>query len=157
MKRKIKLALLIGFIVVISGLAIFLAGFGKIQAQTEKKPVSIIGYVDVMEVFESHPEKKAAEELLNQEVMELQARLEEEIKDMTQEERKATMEKYQDRLTQREQELIAHVIASIDEAIREVADEMGVKVVLDKKNVIYGGQDLTEQVKERILKKYSNQ
>lgn len=154
MTRNIKISLLAVFMVVLIGVAFF--GSSKIEAETQKKTTGVIGFVDIQAVFEAHPEKVVAEQKLSDEVQAMQAQLEKEVKDQSQEQRQVTMQKYQDQLAQREQELISQVIATIDEAIREVADESGIKVVLEKKNVIYGGEDLTQQVNDRIQQKFSN-
>ena len=50
----------------------------------------------------------------------------------------------------REQELIAEVVEKIEDIVQEVALEKGVEVVLEAQNVIYGGQDLTQAVLEKI-------
>lgn len=156
MNRHVKIGVLVALVVTLLGALAFTGG-SQLQAQTEEQPVAAVGYVNIMEVFESHPEKLASEEVLNDEVLALQAQLEAEIKDMSQEERQKTMQTYQDKLSQREQELVSRVIDSIDETIREVADEIGIQVVLEEKQVIYGGQDLTELVKQRIQEKYGDE
>lgn len=161
MRDKKGLLLVVGLVVVVMGASLFIGNSNPIQAQSEKdsesKPKSVIGYVDVMAIFEVHPEKAKAEQMLNQEAMKLQSRLEDEIKDMSKEERQTVMEKYQKQLKQKESELLNQVIKSIDETITQVASEEGIKVVMEKENVIYGGIDLTEKVKEIILQKYSEQ
>lgn len=154
MTRNLKISLLAVFMVILLGAAFL--GSSKIEAETQKKATGVIGFVDIQAVFEAHPEKEVAEQKLNDEVQTMQAQLEKEVKDQTQEQRQVTMQKYQDQLAQREEELISQVIATIDEVIREVADESGIQVVLEKKSVIYGGEDLTQQVKDRIQQKYSN-
>lgn len=156
MNRHVKIGVLVALVVTLLGALAFTGGT-QLQAQTEEEPVTAVGYVNVMEVFESHPEKLASEQVLNDEVLALQSQLEAEIKDMTQEERQKIMQKYQEQLSQREQELVSRVIASIDETIREVADEIGVQIVLEKEQVIYGGQDLTDLVKKRIQEKYGEE
>lgn len=156
MSRNTKIGVLVAIVVTLLGALAFTGGT-QLQAQTEEEPIAAVGYVNVMEVFESHPEKLASEQVLNDEVLALQAQLETEIKDMTQEERQEIMKKYQEQLSQREQELVSRVIASIDEAIREVADENGVQIVLEKEQVIYGGLDLTDLVKKRIQEKYGEE
>lgn len=156
MNKKIRMILLIGLVVVILGAIFIFGNLNVTQAEVQNKAKSVIGYIDVMDIFESHPEKVLAEKELNNEVMKLQEQLEDEVKDLSQEKREEILGKYQSQLTEREQELIKGVIDSIDETIREVADELGIKVVLEKKNVIFGGEDLTEQVKERIQQKYSD-
>jgi outer membrane protein len=52
----------------------------------------------------------------------------------------------QERLGNREKELMDPVIKSIEAAIKKVADKKGLSVVVDKNTVIYGGTDITDEV-----------
>lgn len=156
MNRNLKISLGAVLGVLVLGLVVFM-GTSNIQAETAKKASSFVGYVDVMAVFAEHPDKAQAEQKLNEEVKAMQAELEKEVKDKPQDQRQAIMQKYQEKLALREQELISEVIKNIDLSIQEVANELGIQVVLEKKSVIYGGQDLTEEVKERVLAKANKQ
>ncbi len=156
MNKYVKVVILAGLMLVIVGAVVFLGDLGTIQAETKSQADTVIAYVDVMEVFDNHPQTAAAKAELQDKASELQQQLSVELKDKDQDERQKIIDEYEAQLSQREQELTEQVIASIDEAVREVADEVGVKVVLDKQNVIYGGQDLTEQVKARIAEKNIN-
>ncbi|MCK4260061.1 MAG: OmpH family outer membrane protein [Halanaerobiales bacterium] len=152
--RNIKMGFLTGLIVIL-GIFVVLSGF-NIYAETENKATATIGYVDIKDVFDSHPQRESSIKALDEEAKALQVQLEEEIKEVDQEEWKGIFEKYQELLSQKEQELTLKVLEAIDETIVEVANEIGVKVVLEKENVIYGGEDLTDKVKERIQQKFAN-
>ncbi|MPN32162.1 hypothetical protein SDC9_179638 [bioreactor metagenome] len=56
----------------------------------------------------------------------------------------------QQRLSLKQQELIAPVFDKVDAAIKAVADAKGLSVVMDKSNVVYGGQDITDEVAKKI-------
>lgn len=105
-----------------------------------------IAFVDIQKIFELHPDKAEAEKELNRAAQMMQAELEEKVSDLSQEEQQDLLEKYQSDLSQKEQELIQDVLEEIETAIKKVAEEKKVKLVLDKRNVIYGGYDLTEDV-----------
>jgi outer membrane protein len=105
-----------------------------------------IAYVDVQTVFNVHPEKEEAESDLNSEAQQMQQELENKAKDLSKEEQQELLKEYQARLSQKEQELIQTLLLKIDKSIKEVAEEKKVKLVLDKKNVIYGGYDMTQDV-----------
>ena len=109
-----------------------------------------IAFVDIQEVFSVHPDKLAAEEELNLAAQELQTELEEEARDLSKEEQEEMLREYQAELSEKEQQLIQDILADIEESIRQVAEEKEVRMVLDKKNVIYGGYDLTNEVIEYI-------
>jgi len=91
-----------------------------------------------------------AEMQLSMEAQAMQEELEEKAADLSQQEQEELLEEYQYRLAMREQELIAEVVAKIEDIVEEVALERGVDVVLESQNVIFGGQDLTSAVLEKI-------
>ena len=59
----------------------------------------------------------------------------------------------QQRLTLKQQELITPIFDKVTAAIKAVADAKGLAVVLDKNNVVYGGQDITDDVMKKITGK----
>ena len=52
----------------------------------------------------------------------------------------------QERLANKEKELMDPLMKSIEEAIKKVADKKGLSVVVEKQTVIYGGVDITDEV-----------
>ncbi|WP_027338788.1 OmpH family outer membrane protein [Halonatronum saccharophilum] len=121
-----------------------LAVNSSVRAQEEGR--SQIAYVDMEALFINHPDKSSAEEQLNAEAQWLQSQLEEKAVDMTKEERQVLLQSYQEKLNRIEQELVSEVMENINGLIREVAQERGISVVVDKATVIYGGVDLTDEV-----------
>ena len=109
-----------------------------------------IAYVDVMEIFNVHPQKNSAETKLNELAQNMQSELEDKAKDLPKNEQQAMLREYQNKLNQQEQELIQEVLQEIESVIALVASEKEVRIVLDKKNVIYGGYDLTQDVIDYI-------
>ncbi|MBQ3727281.1 MAG: OmpH family outer membrane protein, partial [Selenomonadaceae bacterium] len=59
----------------------------------------------------------------------------------------------QERLAQKQQELLDPIRNAVDAAIKKVADKKGLAVVIDKMAVIYGGQDITADVITELGKK----
>jgi len=134
---------------IIAGILLFSIGFvlyssDHIGAESESK--GQIAYVDLWAVFNVHPEKSTAESELNKLAQSMQTELEEKAKDLPNEKQQDLLKEYQTKLSQREQELIQNIIDSIKDVVVEVAKEKEVKMVLDKKNVIYGGYNMTEDV-----------
>lgn len=150
MNKHFKFGILAVAVVLVLGVVAFV-GTSSLRAETQKKP-AVVGFVNVQAVFDAHPQTKTAKATLEKEVAAAQAQMEKEIKTQTKEQQQATMQKYETKLAQREQQLVNGVLENIQKVIKQVADEAGVQVVLDQKNVIYGGQDLTAQVKDKILK-----
>ena len=105
-----------------------------------------IAYVDIQKIFELHPDKAEAEKELNKAAQMMQSELEEKVSDLSQEEQQELLSEYQSELSKKEQQLIQDVLEEIENAIKKVAEKKNVKLVLDKRNVIYGGYDMTEEV-----------
>lgn len=141
--------------VIILAIFIISAGFmvylpEEVQAESASKDQ--LAYVDLWAVFNVHPEKARAESELNKLAQSMQTELEEKAKDLPKEQQQELLKDYQTRLSQREQELIQNIIESIKGVVVEVAQKLEVKMVLDKKNVIYGGYDMTDDVIDYINK-----
>ncbi len=147
MKPRDRLAIGIGIIILLIGVFSFLS-LEHIGAENQAK--GRIAYVDVWTVFNVHPDKGNAERELNQLAQTMQSELEEKARDLPKDEQQNMLKEYQSRLSQKEQELIQQIIDGIKDVIIEVAEEKEVKIVLDKKNVIYGGYDMTQDVIEYI-------
>ena len=105
-----------------------------------------IAYLDVWAVFNVHPQKAVAEAELNQLAQLMQSELEEKARDLPANEQQEMLREYQAELSYNEQTLIQEIINSIKEVVVIVAEEKEIEMVLDKKNVIYGGYDLSDAV-----------
>lgn len=146
-----KYLVIISIVVVLIGFAFFVNPLEQLMARDDA--AGRIAYVDVQEVFDVHPDKSSAEKQLNQEAQAMQAELEEKANDVSKEEQQEMLNEYQQKLSQKEQDMIQGILEKIDKNIQEVARQKEVKVVLKKKNVIYGGYDMTRDVIDYIEEK----
>ncbi len=149
-KRILQLSLVLLAIIIVVGVFTVLTEGPSTLAGLGEEKKSTIGFVDIQLVFQQHPEKFKAEKILSEEAQRLQAKLEEEATELSAQEREQLLESYQRELMEMEQELVETVIGEIDATITEIAREREVAVVLESRNVIYGGQDLTREVLEKI-------
>ena len=145
---KYKYIISAGLILLLIGTAMILYPVGNIGAEDES--TGRIAYVDVWAVFNVHPRKAEAEEELNKLAQSMQSELEKKAKDLPKEQQQDMLKEYQTKLSQQEQDLIQNIIDSIKDVVIEVAKDKEVKMVIDKKNVIYGGYDLTQDVIDHI-------
>ena len=53
----------------------------------------------------------------------------------------------------KEQEIFDALIKKVEATIKTVADAKGLSVVMDKNNVVYGGQDITDEVGKKLTGK----
>jgi outer membrane protein len=58
----------------------------------------------------------------------------------------------QQRLQQKNQELMERITKSVEESVKKVAEQKGLSVVLDKGAVVYGGVDITQDVLKQVSK-----
>ena len=70
----------------------------------------------------------------------------EKSKDMNNEEKDRYYQQLQQRLGNKQNELMEPLLKQINDAISKVAEKKGLKVVVDKSSVIYGGADITDEV-----------
>lgn len=145
-KTKFIIFTIIGVFLISTGLVLYSSE--TIGAESESKDQ--IAYVDLWAVFNVHPQKAVAESELNELAQSMQTELEDKAKELPKDKQQDLLKEYQSKLSQREQELIQNIIDSIKEVVVQVAIEKEVKMVLDQKNVIYGGYDMTEDVIEHI-------
>lgn len=143
-------------LLIIAGVVVLLVGLfaalnpleGVIATNTTNGKVA---YVDLQAIFNAHPDKLSAEAELNEKARNYQQQLEEDADELARDEQQQLIEEFQKELSNREEQLIQLVLDDIDQAIDQVAAQKELKVVMDKKNVLYGGYDLTQDVIDYIL------
>lgn len=160
MKRKKKFLWVLVIAVVIIAATAYYNPFTSLASESGLE--GEIAFVDIQKIFELHPDKAEAEKELNKAAQMMQSELEEKVSDLSQEKQQELLSEYQSELSEKEQKLIQNVLEEIENAIKKVAEEKKVKLVLDKRNVIYGGYDMTEDVinyieKERNKAKSENE
>ena len=134
-------ALLVGFAIMNYSVEDLLA-----QNQTSGR----IAYVDIVEVYEIHPQKKEAEQKLGSLAQEMESALKEKSGELSEEQQQQMLQDYQKELSSKEETMIQNILDNINSIIEKVAKEKQVKLVMEKQNVIYGGYDLTPAVKKYI-------
>ena len=56
----------------------------------------------------------------------------------------------QERLQNKQKELMDPVLKKIEAAIKKVADKKGLSVVVEKSTVVFGGSDITDEVAKAL-------
>lgn len=127
-----------------------LSGAQSVTYAAPAKAGATIGFVDYQQVVTNSQDYKNAETTWSGEADALQKEFDSKSSGMSDAEKQQLFAQYQQKLALRRQELMAQVIAKVDEAIKSVATEQGISVVLDKNSVLYGGKDLTQDVASKI-------
>ncbi len=112
-----------------------------------------VGVVDRDQVLSQHPSVADFQTKMNAAITEVQKDFEEKSQGMTDQEKADYYRQCQQRLAQKQNELMDPILKSIDEAIKKVADSKGLSVVIEKAAVVYGGTDITQDVISRLTKK----
>ena len=150
-KKQVKImSILIALIFIGSVVAIALTQTGNVASAASASNVGVVEYDQIM--FQ-HPDMKNLDEQMKAAVAEIKAEFDEKSAGMNDQEKQDYYMQCQERILQRREELLAPVVASVDSAIKAVADKKGLSVVLAKAAVVYGGQDITQDVIKELGKK----
>ena len=120
----------------------------KSTAKTEPT----VGYVNRQQVFAGYP---GIQDLMNRiQVMRAEAQKDYDAnaKDLPPADKKAYNDKLAQQEAQREDELMKPVGDKIEAAIKAVAAEKGLTVILDAGAVVYGGTDITADVIGKVTR-----
>ena len=96
--------------------------------------------------------KKSLDEQMRTAITEVQKDFEEKSAGMSDQEKQDYYRQCQQRLQQKQAELLDPIVKSVDDAIQKTADAKGLSVVIEKAAVVYGGQDITQDVIKKLGK-----
>ena len=105
-----------------------------------------VGVVNWQSLVVQHPDMATLKTSMDTEVATAKKEFEEKAKTLNQEEQQRYYMQLQERLANKERELMVPLMDKINAAIKQVATTKGLSVVVDKQSVIYGGTDITEDV-----------
>ena len=145
-----SLAIAVFFVLGVVGLA--LSQSGKSYAAGSSNS-SNIGVVNHQMLISQHPEMAKAQADMQAAVEAARKEFDAKTASMNDQEKQAYYTKVQQDLSLKQQQLISPVIEKVDAAIKAVADAKGLAVVMDKGNVVYGGQDITDEVGKKLTAK----
>ena len=111
---------------------------------------SNIGVVNYQMLISQSPDAAKAQEAMQVEVDQAKKDFDEKTATMNEKEKQDYYTQVQQRLSLKNQELVAPVYSKVDAAIKAVADAKGLTVIMDKGNVVYGGQDITDEVGKKL-------
>lgn len=150
-KKQIKfVSILIAVIFIGSVVALALTQTGNIASAASS---SNVGVIDYQQAMSSHPDVQGIQSQMETAINDVRKEFEEKSAGMSDQEKADYYQQCQQRLAQRQQELVEPIKTKVDVAIKKVADKRGLSVVIDKMAVIYGGQDITQEVIAEFGKK----
>lgn len=148
MLKSIALAVVAMFVLGVAGMAFMQSGTGYAAA-----PSSNVGKVDMQALMTGHPDYAKAQETFTKEREQADKDFSEKTAAMNNDqEKQAYAAQLQQRLQLKERELIVGIQDKVNAAIKEVAAAKGLAVVLPEEVVVYGGQDITQDVMKKFGK-----
>ena len=147
--KFISIAIALVFIGSVVAIALTTTGAGIASAASSVN----VGVVDREQVLSQHPDGESFTSQMQAAVTEVQKDFEEKSQGMTDQEKADYYRQCQQRLSQKQSELMEPILKSVDDTIKKVADAKGLSVVIEKAAVVYGGTDITQDVISRLTKK----
>ncbi len=150
-KKQVKvISILVALVFIGSVVALALTQSGSGIASAAGS--SNVGVVDYRQVMSQHPQLQDANKQMEQAVADAKTEFEQKSSGMAEQEQQQYYQQTQQRLQQKQQELLEPIQQSVDDTIKKVAESKGLSVVLDKSTVVYGGQDITQDVVKKLSK-----
>ncbi|MBR0261987.1 MAG: OmpH family outer membrane protein [Selenomonadaceae bacterium] len=150
-KKQIRIvSILIAVIFIGSVVAIALTQTGNIASAASS---SSVGTIDYQQVMAAHPDVQNLQGQMETAIADVKKEFDEKSAGMNDQEKADYYRQCQERLAQKQQELLDPIRNSVDVAIKRVADKKGLAVVIDKMAVVYGGQEITAEVITELGKK----
>ncbi|MBR1396808.1 MAG: OmpH family outer membrane protein [Selenomonadaceae bacterium] len=149
-KKQVKIiSIIIALVFIGSVVALALTQSGGMAAAKNGN----VGTIDYRQVMMSHPDLQNVETQMQTEIETVRKEFEERAAGMTTDQEKQDYyQQSQERLRNKQQELIEPIEQSIKDAVKKTAEAKGLSVVIEQSAVVYGGQDITQDVIAKLKK-----
>ena len=115
-----------------------------------KNNSSQVGVVNYQLLVQQHPDAAKAQETMNAAVVQAKSDLDSKSVNMNDQEKQAYYQQLQQGLAIKERDLLLALQNKVDAAVAEIAKAKGLDTIVDKGSVVYGGQDITDDVIKKI-------
>ncbi len=129
-------------------LSVTQSGFGRVASAAASE--SAIGVVNYQMLVAQSPDLQNVRNAMKTEIDNAQKDFDEKSKSMNDSEKQRYYVQLQERIGNKEKELMEPVLKKVEEQIKKVADKKGLSVVVDKSTVIFGGVDITDEVAKAL-------
>ena len=126
------------------------SGFGGTASAAAKE--SAIGVVNYQMLVSQSPELANVRTAMQNEIVTAQKDFDEKSKTMNDAEKQRYYKQLQERIGNKEKELMDPVLKNIELQIQKIADKKGLSVVVHKDTVVFGGVDITDEVVRAMQK-----
>lgn len=134
------------FVLSVAGLAVMQTGNPANAA-----PSSSVGVIDMTKVITpDNQDAVEAQKQWQQAGEDMQKQFEQQSANMNDQQKQELFQKMQDDLSKKHEEIYKGIKDKVDGAIGSVATTKNLSVVVDKRVVLYGGTDITDQVTKEL-------
>ena len=126
------------------------SGFGGTASAAAKE--SAIGVGNYQMLVSQSPELANVRTAMQNEIVTAQKDFDEKSKTMNDAEKQRYYKQLQERIGNKEKELMDPVLKNIELQIQKIADKKGLSVVVHKDTVVFGGVDITDEVVRAMQK-----
>ena len=124
------------------------SGFGRVaSAASSESAICVVNYQ--MLVAQS-PDMDGVRNAMKTEIENAQKDFAEKSKAMNDQEKQRYYTQTQERLENKQKELMDPVLKKIEENIQKIAKKKGLSVVVEKSTVVFGGVDITDEVAKAL-------
>ncbi|MBU2702128.1 outer membrane protein [Sporomusaceae bacterium BoRhaA] len=114
---------------------------------------SAIGVVDYQFLVSQHPDMVVAQQTINEALGQAKNDFDAKSAKMSDPDKQAFYQQLQQGIEQKKQELLGPINDKVMAAVKSIAEAKGLAIIVDKNSVIYGGQDITDDVMKMIIPK----
>nr|WP_320147983.1 OmpH family outer membrane protein [uncultured Anaeromusa sp.] len=142
--RMISLAIVAFFVLSVVGIAV--SQTGSVSHAAAAAGSGSVGVVNYDMLVSQHPDYTVAQKSFEDEVALAKKDFDAKAATMNDKEKQDYYMQIQERLQLKKASLLGSVNDKVTAAVKAVADAKGLAIVIDKGNVVYGGQDITDEV-----------
>lgn len=124
------------------------SGFGRVASAASSE--SAIGVVNYQMLVAQSPDMDGVRNAMKTEIETAQKDFAEKSKTMNDQEKQRYYTQTQERLENKQKELMDPVLKKIEENIQKIAKKKGLSVVVEKSTVVFGGVDITDEVAKAL-------
>jgi outer membrane protein len=110
-----------------------------------------VGVVNYQLRIQQHPDMAQAQATYQTIVKQAQDDFNAKSKNMNAQDKQNLFLTMEQGLLQKRQEMLGSIQEKVNAAVKAVADSKGITIVVDKSAVVYGGQDITDDVMKKIM------
>lgn len=116
-------------------------------------PAATVGVVDYDRLMTSHPDMPQANEALKAASEQANKELAAQAANLSDKEKQDLIAQLEQRVERKRQTLMIAIADKVNAAIKETGEAKGLKIVIQKNLVVYGGLDITDEVLKKITGK----